>query len=506
MDYQPGDALDRILDKENALRILSEHQSAEHRDEQEEAPADAGNSGNSEPPADSEASEEAALEQALPEFRDGEIVDGTVVQVDPDSVIVDVGAKYEGAIPRIEFPNPNEIPKVGDKLSVAVVRVNDDEGLLELSKKRADYENVWRRILDAHANGTVVTAMVTERVKGGLRVDLGVPGFVPASQVAGGLRSLDRFVGRSLRLRVIEADRRQKKVIASHRLVVEEERARRKTETLGRLFEGAICEGKVRNLTDYGAFIDLGGVDGLLHVSEMSWSRVKHPSDVLKVGDTIQVMVLKLDREAERISLGRRQILPDPWKVTAKSLKVGQLVHGRITRVVRNGAFAQVGEGVEGFIPVSELAEGRVNDPSDVVAVDQEMDLKILSIRLEERRMTLSLTQAQQAKEREEYRQYIEEQKRDRATLGDVFGDVLSRVRDAAEQAQAQTAATQGDQQSSPAAAESAGEPPSEAPATEQAEQQSTAPEEKSSAADTPGAQKAEEQSTAAEEKPADQA
>ena len=378
---------------------------------------------------------EAALDESVKAIRPGEIVSGTVVEIRNDEVVVHVGGKYEGVIPIMEFPSPAEVPPEGETVDVAVVRVNDSEGQVMLSKKKADYEAVWTRILESLNSGEIVTAMVTERVKGGLRVDLGVSGFVPASQVSTrNVRDLDRFVGRSLRLRIIEADRREKKVILSHRQVVEEERSQRRDETLDRLREGMVCEGKIRNITDYGAFVDLGGVDGLLHISEMAWTRVKHPSEVVGVGDTIQVAIIGIDREKDRISLSRRECLPDPWNEAGQKLKAGSVIKARITRLAKNGAFAAViGVDVEGFIPISEMADRRIGDPSEVLAVDQEVELKIISLRPKERRMTLSLAEAEQEKVRQEYKDYMAGQDSARPTLGDQFGDVLAQIQTAPE-------------------------------------------------------------------------
>ncbi len=401
--------------------------------------------------------DEQVLQQSLRAVRPGEIVQGTVVEVRQDEVVLHVGGKYEGVIPLIEFPSTSEVPREGEEVAVAVIRLNEDEGQVVLSKKKADYEKVWTRIMESLQSGETITAMVTERVKGGLRVDLGVSGFVPASQVSTrNVRDLDRFVGRSLRLRVIEADRRDKKVVLSHRQVVEEERKGRRDETLNRLQEGMVCEGKVRNITDYGAFVDLGGVDGLLHISEMGWTRVKHPSEVVKVGDTIQVAVIGIDREKERISLSRRECLPDPWNEAGKRLKSGSVVKAKITRLAKNGAFALIEEAeVEGFIPISEMSDRRIGDPSEVLSAEQVVDVKIISLRPQERRMTLSLAEAEQEKERQEYRQYMAEQAPTRATLGDQFGEELSRLQASVEEE---------------AAAAPAAETPAEAPSTEPAD------------------------------------
>ncbi|MBM3501656.1 MAG: 30S ribosomal protein S1 [Armatimonadetes bacterium] len=415
--------------------------------------------------------DESALQHSLRAVRPGEIVQGTVVEVRQNEVVLHVGGKYEGVIPLVEFSNAAEVPREGEQIAVAVIRVAEDEGQVVLSKKKADYEKVWTRITESLATGETLTAMVTERVKGGLRVDLGVSGFVPASQVSTrNVRDLDRFVGRSLRLRVIEADRRDKKVVLSHRQVVEEERKGRRDETLARIQEGMVCEGKVRNITDYGAFVDLGGVDGLLHISEMGWTRVKHPSEVLKVGDTIQVAVIGIERDKERISLSRRECLPDPWNEAGKRLKTGSVVKAKITRLAKNGAFALIQDTeIEGFIPISEMSDRRIGDPSDVVAADQIVDVKIISLRPQERRMTLSLAEAEQEKERQEYRQYMAEQAPARATLGDQFGAELARLQAHVEDG-AQPAAEAVPAEAPAAEAMPAEEAPAEEPAPDEAQ------------------------------------
>ncbi len=360
----------------------------------------------------------------------GDIVKGIVVSVTEDGLLVDVGGKAEGVVPMYEFLDRSEMPECDSEIEVAVVKLEDDEGTTILSKKRADYERVWNRVISAMETGEVLDAMVTDRVKGGLRVDLGVSGFVPASHVATrDVRNLDRFVGRSLRLKVLEADRERKKVVLSHRLVVEEERKQRRDETLAKLHEGLVCEGKVRNITDYGAFIDLGGVDGLLHISEMSWGRVDHPSDVCSVGETLRVVVLEIDHERDRISLGRRQILPDPWKEVGKQLRPGSMVKGRVNRMVRTGAFVELPEfEVEGFLPIGEMSQRRIENPAEVLQEGQEVQLQVLKLRPQARRMTLSLVAAMEEKERQEYQRYMAEQETPRATLGDQFADVLGAV------------------------------------------------------------------------------
>src|SRR5438105_8621948 len=266
-------------------------------------------------------------------LKEGDVVRGVVVHIDREGVLVDVGTKSEGLIP------PNEMTRdltrgeggiqVGDGIDVYVLNIDDEEGQLILSKRRADFEKAWDQIIESHQQGTTLTAQVTDRVKGGLVVDLGIRGFVPASHVGTGkVRNLEKYIGEILPLKVIEVDRDRRKVVLSHRLATEEEREAQRQETLATLAEGQIRKGVVRRITDYGAFVDIGGVDGLLHISEMSWTRIKHPSDVLKVGDEIQVMVLKTNLEQGRISLGLRQILPDPWTEARDKYNPGDTVQG----------------------------------------------------------------------------------------------------------------------------------------------------------------------------------
>jgi len=409
------------------------------------------------------------LEQAAPvDIQKGEIVSGTVVAIGDQYIAVDVGAKFEGVVARNEFAAEEELPEEGEKIEVAVVFVDEDKGLLTLSKKRADYERAWAKLHEAQKTGEVLSAMVTDRVKGGLRVDVGMPGFVPASQVAiRDVRQLDKLIGKSLQLTVLEVNRERNQIILSHRQVVEQERARRRQETLSKLREGIVCEGRVRNLTKYGAFIDLGGVDGLLHISEMSWSHIDHPSDVLKPGEIIRVMVLNIENDGERISLGRRQILPDPWKQAAKQLEVGAIANAVIVRVVSTGAFARLADvEVEGFIPLREMSSRRINSADEVVSSGQQVQVKLLDLNPEARRMTLSLVGAEAERDRQEYEEYMKEQQGGTVKLGDQFGDMLK-------QAKASMPDTQPAQQAEPSPAEEAPqeeEPPVEEETPEQEE------------------------------------
>lgn len=365
----------------------------------------------------------------------GDVVEGVVVHIDHEGVLVDVGTKSEGVIPPGELTrdpglSPEEVVSVGERIKVYVVEPEGREGGPILSKKRADFENAWDRVEKGYREGGVLKAMVTDRVKGGLVVDLGIRGFVPASHVGSGkLKNLDKFVGQSMSFKVIEVDRERRKVVLSNRLAMEEEQESQRKETLANIKEGQTRAGVVRRITDYGAFIDLGGVDGLLHISEMSWTRINHPADVVKVGQKLQVMVLRLNLEQGRVSLGLRQILPDPWEDVKRIHQVGTVVEGQVTRLVPFGAFVQVEGGVEGIVPNSELAQRRVSGPEDVVSVGEQVQVKIIDLRPEERRLTLSIRQlhAERERSREEadYRAFSQSKPEERTTIGDLIGGQL---------------------------------------------------------------------------------
>jgi 4-hydroxy-3-methylbut-2-enyl diphosphate reductase len=366
---------------------------------------------------------------------EGEVVRGVVVHIDREGVLVDVGTKSEGIVPPNELSREagrraEQIVRVGDDIDVYVLNTDDDEtGQIILSKKRADFEKAWDRVIEAQQRGDKLQAMVTERVKGGLVVDLGIRGFVPASHVGTGkARNLEKYVGTILLLKVIEVDRDRRKVVLSHRLATEEEREALRKETLESLSEGQVRQGVVRRITDYGAFVDIGGVDGLLHISEMSWTRIKHPNDVLKVGDEIQVMVLKTNLEQGRISLGLRQILPDPWTLAQEKFTPGDIISGTVTRLMPYGVFVQVEGPLEGIVPNGELSTRRVSKPEEVVTVGDTVEVKVVEVRADERRMTLSIRQAME--ERGDYGEYVPDPNSDRVTIGDVFGRRLSGVAD----------------------------------------------------------------------------
>jgi len=406
------------------------------------------------------AGSQAEMEGQVSPLASGQIVEGLIVHIDEQGALVDVGTKSEGHIPREELADgktdEGKPLAIGDRIAVYVVRPEDEEGSPVLSKKRADYERVWQRVIEAHETGAVLTGMVVDRVKGGLVVDLGLRGFLPASHVrTRNVHALDRFIGQSLKIKIVEVDRARKRVVVSHKNAVEEERQKRRERTLETLEENKVYRGVVRRITDYGAFVDLGGVDGLLHVTEMSWTRVSHPREVVQVGDKIDVMVLRYDHEQNRISLGLKQILPDPWEEVPRNYKVGQIVNGTVTRVVPFGAFVKLeGTGIEGIIPNAELPGERGKKAADVMTAGDKVDVKIVNIRPSERRMTLSLRQFEQQRERQQLKEYMQRQEdSSRVTIGDLFGSVLANTQAARQQAEPEAA---------PAPSEAAAEPTEE--------------------------------------------
>jgi ribosomal protein S1 len=383
-------------------------------------------------PSAVEPTAQSEMEAALSPLTRGQIVDGVIVQLDEQGALVDVGTKSEGHIPMNEMGatthDDGRPLAVGDTVSVFVVRPEDEEGNPVLSKRMADYESTWHRLTKAYEGKGVISAMVTDRVKGGLVVDLGVRGFLPASHVRiRNIHALDRLVGQSIKVKIIEVDRARKRVVVSHKDAMDEERNKRREQTLVALQENQICKGVVRRLTPYGAFVDLGGVDGLLHVTEISWTRIDHPSEALKVGDKIDVIVLRYDREQNRISLGRKQILPDPWEEVRDKFKIGQAVTGTVSRVVPFGAFLKLDSGIEAIVPNSELPGGRGAKAQDLLKVGDKVEAKVVNVRAAERRLTLSLRQMVQAEERRELKEYMDRQQDEsRVTIGDLFGEMLT--------------------------------------------------------------------------------
>jgi small subunit ribosomal protein S1 len=355
---------------------------------------------------------EELMAGTIVEFDDGDVVEGTVVKIDRDEVLLDIGFKSEGVIPARELSirndvAPTEIVSLGDRVEALVLQKEDKEGRLILSKKRAQYERAWSTIEKLKDADQVVKGPVIEVVKGGLIVDIGLRGFLPASLVElRRVRELQPYVGRVIEAKIIELDRNRNNVVLSRRAWLEEAQKEQRGDFLANLKPGERRRGTVSSVVNFGAFVDLGGMDGLVHVSELSWKHVDHPSSVVQVGDEITVEVLDVDLEKERISLSLKATQTDPWQEFADSHEVGQLVYGRITKLVPFGAFVQVGDGIEGLVHISEMAAHHVDTPEQVVTPGEELWVKIIDIDLQRRRISLSIKQAAEGGEvSEEYRE-----------------------------------------------------------------------------------------------------
>jgi len=335
-------------------------------------------------------------------FEEGDVVKGKVVRIDKDEVLVDIGYKSEGVIPSYELSirksvDPAEEVELGEEVDALVLTKEDNEGRLVLSKKRARFEKAWRKIEAAAESGEPVEGNVIEVVKGGLILDLGVRGFLPASLVdIRRVHNLEEFTGQTLECKVIELNRSRNNVVLSRRAVLEEERKEVREQILGRLEAGQVVEGKISNIVDFGAFVDLEGIDGLIHISELSWSHVNHPSEVVAIGDTVRIKVLDIDRDRQRISLGLKQTQEDPWQRVLNSHRPGDVLEGEVTKVVAFGAFVEILPGVEGLVHISELADHHVESPGEVVEPGTKLNVKILEIDEERRRLSLSIKQVEE--------------------------------------------------------------------------------------------------------------
>ena len=398
-------------------------------------------------------------------FEEGDVVKGKVVRIDRDEVLVDIGYKSEGVIPSHELSirksvNPADEVEPGEEVDALVLTKEDSEGRLVLSKKRARFEKAWRRIEAAAESGEPVEGNVIEVVKGGLILDLGVRGFLPASLVdIRRVHNLEEFTGETLECKVIELNRSRNNVVLSRRAVLEEERKEVREQILGRLEPGQVVEGKISNIVDFGAFVDLDGIDGLIHISELSWSHVNHPSEVVAIGDTVRIKVLDIDRDRQRISLGLKQTQEDPWQRVISAHRPGDVLEGNVTKVVAFGAFVEILPGVEGLVHISELADRHVESPSEVVEPGATLNVKILEIDEERRRLSLSIKQ-------------VEEQRMPMGDLGEQIQDAAAasgEVETSADDSEESTAGpvAEGDPSSSQAAGDV---PPSTPPADEAAE------------------------------------
>jgi small subunit ribosomal protein S1 len=329
-------------------------------------------------------------------IEEGEVVTGHVVRIDKDEVLVDIGYKSEGVIPANELSirksvDPKDEVHLGEEVDAIVMTKEDQDGRLIMSKKRARFEKAWKRIETAAESGEPVEGTVIEVVKGGLIIDLGVRGFLPASLVdIRRVPNLDEYMGTKIETKVIELNRSRNNVVLSRRAVLEEERKEVRQQILDRLQPGLVVEGQISNIVDFGAFVDLDGIDGLIHISELSWSHVNHPSEILTIGDTVKVKVLDIDRDRQRISLGLKQTQEDPWQRIVDTYNVGDELEGKVTKVVTFGAFVEILDGVEGLVHISELAPHHVESPREIVHPGDEIRVKILEIDSERRRLSLS--------------------------------------------------------------------------------------------------------------------
>ena len=347
----------------------------------------------------------AAIEGTIKNFNDGDLVSGIVVQIDREEVLLDIGYKTEGVIPSRELSirhdvDPSELVKVGDRVEALVLQKEDKEGRLILSKKRAQYEQAWGDVEGKKERDEVVTGTVIEVVKGGLIVDIGLRGFLPASLVEmRRVRDLTPYIGQQVECRIIELDKNRNNVVLSRRAFLEQSQSASRTTFLNQLQKGQVRSGVIYSIVNFGAFVDLGGVDGLVHVSELSWKHIDHPSEVVEVGDEVTVEVLEVDFERERVSLSLKATQEDPWQAFARTNSINQVVNGEVTKLVPFGAFIKVFEGIEGLVHISELAERHVEIPEQVVQVGDKLFVKIIDIDLERRRISLSLKQANEGQE-----------------------------------------------------------------------------------------------------------
>ena len=340
------------------------------------------------------------IDGTLTEFDEGDLVDGTIVKIERDEVLVDIGFKSEGVIPVRELSirkdaDPADLVSVGDKIEALVLQKEDKDGRLILSKRRAEYERAWILVEEKFKAGEPVTGEVIEVVKGGLILDIGLRGFLPASLVdLRRVKDLDMYMNTELEARIIEMDRNRNNVVLSRRVLLEEGRKNERAEILSKLTKGMRLKGTVSSIVDFGAFVDLGGIDGLVHISELSWNHVNHPSEVVKVGQEVEVEVLDVDLNRERISLGLKQTQPDPWIKLVEAYPVGTIVDGTVTKLVPFGVFVQLGDATEGLVHISEMAPRHIEAPAQVVKVGDVVKVKVMEVNPERRRISLSMKAA----------------------------------------------------------------------------------------------------------------
>jgi small subunit ribosomal protein S1 len=424
----------------------------------------------------------AAMESSFRDFKDGDIVEGDVVKIDRDEVLLDIGYKSEGVIPAKELSirhdvKPGEVVQVGEHMEALVLQKEDKEGRLILSKKRAQYERAWGKIEETMQSGQTIKGPVIEVVKGGLILDIGLRGFLPASLVdLRRVRDLQPFVGQELEAKIIELDRNRNNVVLSRRAFLEESQSEGRKTFLQNLQKGERRKGTVSSIVNFGAFVDLGGVDGLVHVSELSWKHVDHPQEVVSVGQEVEVEVLDVDLERERVSLSLKATQEDPWKEFERTSQAGAIIDGTVTKLVPFGAFVRVAQGIEGLVHISEISHEHVDAPESVLSVGQEVKVKVIDVDVSRRRVSLSMRQVTSAPPKPKEIEVEPEVERDAGpemtTTIEVPAEILAAVAAAEETAPAAPAATEqapaAEAAPEPvAAAEPAPAPPEPEPAPE---------------------------------------
>lgn len=389
---------------------------------------------------ESEAQEDATMEEignTLLTVKVGKVVKGKVIQVGENDVIVNIGYKADGVIPRDELCNdptlkPSDVVEEGQEVDVFVKKIDEKEGSVVLSKKKVDLEKAWKELKEKHETGGTVNVKILEEVKGGLiAIAEGIKGFVPASHIdIGYVEVLQDFIGRELSMKVIEFNRNKGKVIFSRKALLEEEKEKKKKEVLFSIKAGDRIEGEVKRLTDFGAFVDVGGIDGLVHISEMSWNRIGHPSEVLETGQCIEVLVLEVDPENERISLSLKKTKPHPWENIRERYKEGDIVTGKVVRLVDFGAFVELEPGVEGLVHVSQIAYEHVDKPRDALSEGQLAEVKVLDIKPDDRRISLSIKEVTGKPKRDNQKeknraQQVHSDDQPPITIGEIVGDIF---------------------------------------------------------------------------------
>ncbi|MBI4777631.1 30S ribosomal protein S1 [Candidatus Desantisbacteria bacterium] len=365
-------------------------------------------------------------------IEEGMLVSGVVEKIDKEEVLVSIpGCKSEGIIPLNElsnraFSSPEEVVSIGQNIRVYVLEVEGKEGNPILSKRQADIDDAWTEMIKSYETGKILSGKVINTTRGGLIIDIGMPGFVPFSQVdIKRPDNLNSYMGKTLRVRVIELNREGNNLVLSQRQVLEEEYNQKKEMFFDSFVDGMVCDGVVSKITSFGAFIDLGGIDGLVHLSEISWTRIKHPKDVLKQGDNVKVVVLKIDKDSRKVSLSIKQAQVDPWQTAAEKYNIGDVVSGDVVNLARNIAFVRLEDGVEGILPISEISMKRISSPSEVLSEGERVTAKVIDINFPQRRIVLSIKQVLNASAENEVNDFLKSQTKNTGgmTLGDMFKD-----------------------------------------------------------------------------------